>query len=420
MKRRYFFAAAVCIASVSLAQEQPFVRVDVSPQEVSVGEPVRVRVTVLGPSWFPEPPVFPGFEVPNSIVRLPPDSSRATSERIGRATWSGVVRNYQIYPLIGARYRLDGLAIKLTYADPGNPPIALDIDVPPIEFLASVPVGAEKLDPYIAGQALTFTRELDGDPTSLEVGDALVLTYTAELDGLPAIFLPPLVDDVHIDGVSVYVEEAVVEDGRPSRRSEKLTLVFKSGGEVSIPEVSLDWWSTKTKQIETAVIPALSFSVFGPSGFAVQADNGPRENSRSMTIAIVAVGFMLLLWFSRRSVFAFSQRLRETAAVRRQSEAYAFKQLRKAVHGREPRAVHRALLIWLQCLQPGTEARQFARDCGDGELRRNIDALSAANFSSARKTPDLRGLLRGLAVARRHFQRSPARVDMLNLPPLNP
>ena len=53
------------------AQEQPIVRVEVTPETVSVGESVELKVTVLVPTWLPEPPVFPSFEVPNVQVRLP-------------------------------------------------------------------------------------------------------------------------------------------------------------------------------------------------------------------------------------------------------------------------------------------------------------------------------------------------------------
>ena len=84
------------------------------------------------------------------------------SERVGQETWTGVVRNYQIFPLVGAAYRLDDLMMRVTYANPGSSNITVDLDVPPIEFRAVVPAGAEGLDPYIAGRELTLDREIEG------------------------------------------------------------------------------------------------------------------------------------------------------------------------------------------------------------------------------------------------------------------
>ena len=40
---------------------QPIVRAEIKPQIVTVGQPVRLRVTVLVPTWFTSPPGFPSF-----------------------------------------------------------------------------------------------------------------------------------------------------------------------------------------------------------------------------------------------------------------------------------------------------------------------------------------------------------------------
>ena len=87
MKQIFVALCLLGYASVAIAQDTPVVRVDVTPKEISVGEPIRLRVTVLGPTWFPQPPVFPSFEITNAIVRLPPDSSRGISERVGQEIW---------------------------------------------------------------------------------------------------------------------------------------------------------------------------------------------------------------------------------------------------------------------------------------------------------------------------------------------
>ena len=77
MRRLLALIAIVC-STVSLAQDQPdpIIRVSLEPEAVNVGEAAELRITVLGPTWFPEPPEFPSFEVPNALVRLPPNSSR--------------------------------------------------------------------------------------------------------------------------------------------------------------------------------------------------------------------------------------------------------------------------------------------------------------------------------------------------------
>ena len=123
---------AILLSSTAMAvaaQAQPVVRVEVNPESVRIGESAELKVTVLVPTWFARPPVYPSFELANAITRLPPDSSYPTSERVGRETWSGIVRNYRFYPLLGATYRLSGETITVTYANPGGTPPTAEVAV---------------------------------------------------------------------------------------------------------------------------------------------------------------------------------------------------------------------------------------------------------------------------------------------------
>ena len=192
---RRLILLSVLFAIGAHAAETPVVSVEVSPESVTVGESIRLRVTVLGPTWFPSPPRFPSFEVTNALVRLPPDSSYPTSQRIDGETWSGVIRNYEVIPLIGGNFQLDDLVMQVTYADPDTiKPVVVNVAVPPISFAAVVPAGAESLDPYIAGSNLQLRRELDGETGNLQAGDALVVRYVAELAGWPSLLIPDFVE----------------------------------------------------------------------------------------------------------------------------------------------------------------------------------------------------------------------------------
>jgi len=79
-----FATLLVCLLPfIALADEnQTIVEVSVTPKQVMVGESVRLEVIILVPTWFAGTPVFPPFELTNSITRLPPDSSYPTSRTI--------------------------------------------------------------------------------------------------------------------------------------------------------------------------------------------------------------------------------------------------------------------------------------------------------------------------------------------------
>lgn len=405
-------------AATADAQVQPVVRVEATPEQVLVGQPVRLRVSVFVPTWFTQPPLFPSFELANAITRLPPDSSFPTSERIAGGTWSGIVRDYRIYPLAAAGYSLRGLSMTVSYANPGSQPQVATVDLPEVTFRGSVPEGARALDPYLAGSALRLERDIDGDPEALKAGDAIVVRYTAQLDGLPAMFLPPMIDPPEVPGVSAYVQEPEVADGEMARRSEQVTLVFDGGGTFELPEVSLDWWNTEEGRIETASVPALSLTVAGPPpepGAPESATPNPWRLIALLITGVAAAGLML------RLVPAAVRRFRARAERRRQTEAHAFGEFTKAAASGDAGVTYGALLAWLDRIGAEPAARRFCREFGDERLAADVDALSRSLFADdGAPSPDLRHFSRSFARARRRYLATVRRPAGRGLPGLNP
>lgn len=417
--RANWVAITLLLSGVGFGQDEtPIVRVDIDPATVAVGQSARMRITVLVPTWFPQPPVYPDFELANAITRLPADSSYPTSERIDGDTWSGIVRNYRIYPLTGASYRITGETLGVTWANPGAEPLRRDVAIPDVELRATVPAGAEALDPYLAGTSLSLALETEGSAEGLEAGDAIVLRYTAELDGLPAIFLPPLAPPIDIDGVSVYADEPEVEDGSPAGRRERLTLVFEAGGEFTIPEVALRFWNMDTASVETVTAAAVSVSVAGPAVAQIETDATTERPWWQMGLALAALAVVLVALC--RIVPGLAGRYRSAAERRRRTEAYSFRQVRSALRGRDPEGVYQATLAWLSRLAPGVDARGFADAFGDASLRQNIDALSAHLFTGQSDPPNLDRLEKGLVVARARFIEQVTVASRCALPSLNP
>ena len=404
-------------STTALAQGQPIVRATVSPDTVNVGESAELTVTVLVPTWFTRPSTYPSFELSNAITRLPADSSYNIRERIGNESWSGIVRTYEIYPLLGATYRLGGQSLQVTYANPGSDPVVTSVEIPEIVIRGQVPQGAELLDPYIAGSNLELRLDIEGSHESLKAGDALVLEYVAELKGLPAIFIPPLAPDLQLDGVSVYADAPDVKEGTPARRSEKITLVLDAGGEFVIPERELKYWNTESKSIETVVAEGLTFSVAGPPVPTAGDASSARQTGRLVWLLAGSIALLFVLW---RSVPAIIARYRIAAAERKQTEAYAFARLSEALNSNDGEVAYRAMLQWIGRLEPGMNARAFASAYGDESLSAAVDAISAGLYGNAERAGDLRRVRGNLKAARkRYLQRGPQQAAQ-SLPPLNP
>jgi len=406
------------LAMASAAPGEPVVRIQLQPETVAVGEAAELRVTVLGPTWFPKPPVFPSFEVPNAIVRRPPDRSGPATERVGGERWSGVYRTYQIFPLMGARYSLGGETLQVTVANPGSDPVVSDLTVPSVSLTAEVPKGAEGLDPYIAGQQFSIRREIEGELDQLEVGDVLVVRYIAELDGLPAIFLPPLAPAIESRTVSVYADTPVFAEGDTSARTEQITIVMNYGGDVVLPAVNFRWWNRATNEVEVAAIDALTIAVAGPSGEA-----RPLEEQRSLDwrdivlliLALIVTGYLLRRYTPLARQWLDAERERYLG-----SEQHAFDRLKKTCRSQDPGAAYTALLAWQQKLCPDTDLRRLAGAYGNQPLIDCIDGLSAHLFAGRDSRISLRHLARESGVLRERLLAERECQGEMALPRLNP
>jgi hypothetical protein len=414
-------AIIALLASVeALAQEQPIVRAEITPKTVAVGEPVELTVTVLVPTWFTRPSVYPTFELANAITRLPDDSSYPLRERVGNDSWSGIVRSYEILPLFGATYKLNGQSISISYANPGSDPVIVEVAVPEVIFKGVVPAGAEALNPYIAGSSLKLSLSIEGDMDNLAVGDALVLNYMAELEGLPAIFLPPLSPPLSFEGVSAYADAPDLYEGEPSRRSEKLTLVFDAGGEFVVPDVTLGYWNTEIKSIDSATVEGFAITVAGPLVPTVNSIEADKRQWIFWVLVLAGLSVFAALMYAFGSVA--TGRYRAAREERKRSEPYAFAALQTALRANDAGDAYRAMLTWLERLDPDMSMRQLAGHYGDETLLTDVEALSRTNYAgqAVPSAADTSALAGSLAVARRRYLSQSQAGAKKGLPPLNP
>ena len=421
MKRWFALCLLALLSTPSLAQVQPVVEVTITPQQVRVGEPLELQVTVLVPTWFAQPPDYPDFELANAITQRPPDSSFPTSRAINGETWSGIVRSFRIYPLQAAQYRIDGAELGVSYANPGGTPTRMRVALPEIRFSAVVPPGARSLTPYLAGSALRLSLEIGGDTGNLQPGDAVTLAYHAELEGLPAIFLPPLAPGLHFEGASVYADRPVTVDGPPAVRSEKLTLVFEAGGEYSVPPVTLSYWNTDTGRVEQVTADGVTLRVSG-AATAREGETAARDHALQWwPLLVAAAAALLLAWACWRS---WQQTLRPRWEAHRQrhldSEAHAFKVLQQRLRAHDRAAAYRALLAWSARLTPPMDSRGFAQRYGDETLTRALDSWRIALFGRGEEAPVGSALGKQLQAARQRYLKARRKPAAHVLPPLNP
>ena len=119
---------------------------------VTVGTPVEVTVTVLVPTYMPQPPVWPDLQISDAITRLPDRATHPVTQRIGQESWSGLSRTWEIVPQRPADFDLGSPTVRVTYADPAtNAPIAAAVESPRHRLLGHAAAGRRRDRPVRRG-----------------------------------------------------------------------------------------------------------------------------------------------------------------------------------------------------------------------------------------------------------------------------
>ncbi len=336
-------ALVLLLLAVVPANAQPAPQVSVTRDPdgpVTVGTPVRVTATILVPTWMPEPPVWPDLEIADAITRLPERATRPVTSRIGRDSWSGLARTWEITPQRPADYDIGPAPVTVTWADPDtSAPTETALALPPVTFSATVPPGAEGIDPFLAATRLSVTATLDGLPDAPKPGDAFTLTLATTASGPSAMLLPPLAERLpSLDGLRAYPREPVLADGDPATRTETVAYVIEAPGRFVLPPVTLDWWNTATSTRETATTDPVTIDVATPPGWR-SGDASAPVGRRTLVAAAAALVVLAV-------ALAVAVRHGRGRGSRPPSERSRYRALRRSIRHAPPPAIRRAFDTW--------------------------------------------------------------------------
>lgn len=272
-----------CLVSLGypLWAQDPRVNVTTEQEEVVVGQPYLLRIEVLVPTFMPKAPVFPTFETPGLIVRLPERSTSPISERVDGETWSGVRRTYRIYPTRAGVTEIPAQQVSIVYKNTDtNEDVPLTVEVPATSIRATVPEGARALDPLIIAQNIEITQNWEMSDGILASGDAVVRSLDIAVTGASALFLPPLLEtaaprsEAPSEGTQASPFLAYPEDPKVTEtidrgimsgtRHEQVSYIAQAGGVALFPDITLRWFNIETGEVEEIVLEGRSVEVAIP------------------------------------------------------------------------------------------------------------------------------------------------------------
>ncbi|MCH2067547.1 hypothetical protein [Shimia sp.] len=419
---RWGFAFVLWVVSVVAvwAQDvQPKLEVTFEESETVPGQPLTLRLTVLVPTFMPDPPVWPDFETPNLMVRLPSKASSPTSKSIGGETWSGISRRYQITPVVPGTFEIPAGEVKVRYrALDGSEVLEATLPVPAQTVTGVVPEGAEAMDPFVAAEKLTLTQAVEGETTGLDAGASFTRVLEVKIEGVSPMFLPTVTPEEGLAGLRAYPESPVAEETEnrgvvSGSRVEKTVYVVEGGVEGTLPEARLQWFNLKTGKVEEATAEAIDVQADAPV-LAPSAE--PLDVEKIVRWGVALVALLFVAWaFARWGVPVLRRSWGLAQERRLQSAGYAYGLLKQAVQKRDLSAAKPAYLRWAQKVPLAEQETELG-------IEEAFLQIGAARFGTAGTAEEAQAWDHLKTLCHRKHRETRYRRDTKtpDLPPLNP
>ncbi len=422
------------------APPQVLVRAHLEPSgSVVAGTQVKLVVDCLTTTWFTDAPDWPLPNVPDAFVTLPDENAQNLDETIDGVKWFGVSRAYRITPRAGKRYVIAPFAITL---HPGGTDTPVQAKTPALELVATLPPGAQDMTVFFPAPQLSVSQTITPRGTRVKVGDVVTRTITQRAAGTESMLIPPIAP-VDVAGLKRYGTQAatknIVDDRQglvAGERTDTVSYVVERAGAVRLPEISVEWWNTKTQRKETLVLPAVKISAEAAHEkplFAIPADplgkgaahrviylDGARIGWGIACVLAVLLAVWAWPWLAAR--WRAARRAVHVAVERyRGGEHPAWRALLHAARRGTQAQTVAALYRWLDRRRDVAHPARvdaLRERCDDAASAQVIDAIDqtyAAPADARIGTQPLRALRRAL----RRTQRIALEKARSHLPPLN-
>lgn len=189
-----------------------------------------------------------------------------------------VERRYAIFPQQPGELTIDPIRFEGQSRDPQGKLRYLRDRAELFDIPVEAPPASFSGDTWLPARDLTLEESGLPKDLTLEQGQNLTRTLSLSAQGLTSEALPPF-DSQMPDALRSYPEQPERQtETRPSGLYGRLTqteaLVGVTPGTVTLPEIRIPWWDTRTDTEQVATIPARTLTINGNTALAAQTTPG--------------------------------------------------------------------------------------------------------------------------------------------------
>jgi hypothetical protein len=376
-----------------------FSTVSANKNEVYVGEPVQITVSVFTPTWFTK-----GVDIGNIKVNGAFSvyfRSLSTSRKINGQTYAGVQLFYNVFPFEEQDIVIPALSFEVeTPAVGGYKGIRRKVQTKET-VIRNKPIPPD-IDPgqwFVSG-GMTVRENWKGNLNSVKVGDVLERTITRNANNTVAELIPPVIWD-SIASVSLYPIRPIVNTNKgklaiSATRTDGVKYLFEEEGDIILPDIEFSWWNPsqnkylkrtiKGRTISVKPNPDLGILRTIKDSLAVKQEvlNAEEDEKEAKTyfglplkqflilLAVLCIVVYLLIRYLLKARKVLIRKREEYRA----SESYAFRRFLSVANSEEPGKTISALYGWIGHLglkEP--TLRELAIACDSKELMFEIETI---------------------------------------------
>ena len=410
--------ALILICGTGMAQKKPasiWASARFNKKTVTAGEPLVVTVTVYTSTWFTQPPVFSEIQVSGALMVRLAQRSGAKTVTIGRKQYPAIEQRFVVYPNIAGKNTLPPLEVVTTCPPEGGyKGITRTVETKPAVFEVLPPPEGADSSRWLTAYNLSLSETWDKPLKDIKAGDVLERRIRIRAGGALAALIPPL-DIEKGDFGSVYPQPPILANVQNSAsfsgsRTEIVNYLFEKDGSFELPELQLSWYNLRSRQLETARLPAIQIEVAANPDIefilsrqqelqAELAEALPTEEVAEedfkflglnwwqtllLFLGLAGLGTIGVKWWRR-----FRTRRQLEKQVFQDSEAHYFQLLTASIEKADSRETVRLLYHWYDRYRAenyGPELRSMT-DAETAEELRKILLAEAERFRSSARRP---------------------------------
>ncbi len=403
MVRRFFFGILLWLLSFSGYGQSLISYITVNPEDVYIGQPVQLKVSVYTSTWFTKGIDLGNIQVDGALTVY--FRSVSNTRDFSGKKYAGVDFYYNLFPTKDGIITVPEIEIHVeSPKEGGYKGIKHTIKTNPKTIsVKGVPLGYDPNN-WLVATSLNVNQNGLTSLKQVKVGDVIQRTITRSAGGTLAEFIPKTVWD-SIEGVSIYPKRPIIntqksKTGVSSSRIETVSYLFEKEGEITIPTIEYIYWNSRNKkfyrkQIDSFIInvkPNANLAMLATIKKSLQKETEeaiidekekpfllfgmtPKELVKNAAILVIAGLLFIVIFKNIRRRYQYHKH------KRLQSESYAFNNVIKTLKKKDFIAFLNVVNFWIIKLNyKNPTLNEFVTEYGTAELKTDLSVMNDAHF----------------------------------------